>query len=160
MAKSEKVYANGEIKPKHGIDPDRFGYLSLEDEVKKLGYNGWDKLTYRVPVAMLEYVSKGHGMINLFVEGGRVVQKIMPINNEIMVGNIANIVNEVEEIKLKGEYEGVDVNVALESKEKALVRSGYGVRVFEETGNIYTRSTTRGGRSRRGDGGVRGGRTS
>lgn len=47
-----ELYVGGDITPKVDFDEDRFGYFDLIDEVKKLGYDQWSKLTYKIPRSM------------------------------------------------------------------------------------------------------------
>lgn len=47
-----ELYVGGNITHKVDFDEDRFGYFDLIDEVKKLGYDQWSKLTYKIPTSM------------------------------------------------------------------------------------------------------------
>ncbi|EEF36582.1 conserved hypothetical protein [Ricinus communis] len=63
-------------------------------------------------MAMLESISRGHGKINIFVEGDKVVEKTLPSKEKEVVSNK----NEAEEIDVDGEYEGVDIDMTLEGE--------------------------------------------
>ncbi|KAH6798456.1 hypothetical protein C2S51_034940 [Perilla frutescens var. frutescens] len=93
------------MSSKHLLDVDRFGYLDLEDEVEKLGYDSWDGLWYKVPntsnyklinddkevMEMTSYVFKGSNSFHIFVENGMVRgdkdENIQEKHNEIFSEN-------------------------------------------------------------------------
>ncbi|GER43318.1 CTC-interacting domain 10 [Striga asiatica] len=44
-------YICGSLKSIYGLNADRFGYFDLEEEIKKLGVNKYEKIVYRIPDA-------------------------------------------------------------------------------------------------------------
>ncbi|GER49932.1 AdoMet-dependent rRNA methyltransferase SPB1, partial [Striga asiatica] len=44
-------YICGSLKSIYGLDADRFGYFDLQEEIKKLGVNKYEKIVYRIPGA-------------------------------------------------------------------------------------------------------------
>ncbi|GER54916.1 CTC-interacting domain 10, partial [Striga asiatica] len=41
-------YICGSLKSIYGLDADRFGYFNLQEEIKKLGVNKYEKIVYRI----------------------------------------------------------------------------------------------------------------
>lgn len=41
-------YIGRETSDINGLDPDRFGYFDLVDELNKLGFDSWSKLSYKI----------------------------------------------------------------------------------------------------------------
>lgn len=82
----EKIYSGGDIKSRHGLDVDMFGFLDLVDEVVKLDGVSWDNLHFKVPetsefkelhddtqvMDMISYVLKGSRFISVYVGNERV----------------------------------------------------------------------------------------
>lgn len=100
----ENEYVGGQIHIKSGLDADRFGYLDLEDEVKKLGYISWESLWFKVPkkgsynlirydkevLEMTSNVCKDSKVFRVFVEHGKMKEN----NDEEDVSKEPEIVDE------------------------------------------------------------------
>lgn len=82
------LYQGGNLKPQHGLDVDRVGYLDLVDQVEKMGYT-LKKMCYRVPwipmfamreikddkevMEMVQHVmKKKQKVIEVYIEGNKV----------------------------------------------------------------------------------------
>ncbi|EEF39793.1 conserved hypothetical protein [Ricinus communis] len=94
------VCARGDIYPRHRHDLDRYGYFDLEEAVEKLGYNCWDILSFRLPDWRTS--EGGDGMMNVFVEVGRVVEKTTVSNDKSVGGNGEKMkVNKMQKMNMQ-----------------------------------------------------------
>ncbi|GER31535.1 nitrogenase iron-iron protein alpha chain [Striga asiatica] len=84
-------YICGSLKSIYGLDADRFGYFDLQEEIKKLGVNKYEKIVYRIPNAgvgadslrdviddkeVMEMISCGKNnktIVQIYVVGGDII---------------------------------------------------------------------------------------
>ncbi|GER29581.1 DEAD/DEAH box RNA helicase family protein [Striga asiatica] len=84
-------YICGSLKSIYGLDADRFGYFDLQEEIKKLGVNKYEKIVYRIPNAgvgadslrdviddkgVMEIISCGKNnktIVQIYVVGGDII---------------------------------------------------------------------------------------
>ncbi|GER36757.1 nitrogenase iron-iron protein alpha chain, partial [Striga asiatica] len=84
-------YICGSLKSIYGLDADRFGYFDLQEEIKKLGVNKYEKVVYRIPNAgvgadslrdviddkgVMEIISCGKNnktIVQIYVVGGDII---------------------------------------------------------------------------------------
>ncbi|KAH6797431.1 hypothetical protein C2S52_021985 [Perilla frutescens var. hirtella] len=93
---------------KHGLDPDKFGYLDVDDEVEKLGFVSWDCLACKVPQTMVFKKSEETSEIlstNIGGDGaGEISDLTRSIAREKSVGGDGDV-NE-KPVEVDGEGEG------------------------------------------------------
>lgn len=127
-------YHGGRVTSKHSLDPDRFGYLDLEEEVEKLGYISWDSLRFKDPttetykvikddVEVLELTSqvfKGCKHISVYVDNAKEKTDISGSHN---ADDCESSDDPVVEEMLAGNFEsGVRVIVILTTRRVTMLQ--------------------------------------
>ncbi|KAH6779662.1 hypothetical protein C2S52_010899 [Perilla frutescens var. hirtella] len=111
-----KEYSGGELKSKHGLDIDRFGFFDLVEEVENLGYTSWDNLYFKDPetgefkelnddrevMKMISFMVNGDKFVNIYVDNGNRTSKETDIHNDH--GEVTK-----EAIEVGGIYSGLSL---------------------------------------------------
>ncbi|EEF40938.1 conserved hypothetical protein [Ricinus communis] len=96
----------GEINAIHKIDPDRFGYFDLVDEVQKL-----ESKDDAGVMEILDHIRLGNGIINCYMDGGSCLKEVAcDDRNEQGVKEVSvNVDNGHGDQKVVDDYDGLKV---------------------------------------------------